>query len=106
MNILFVHEVDWLKKVVFEIHNLAECLSVLGHKVYAIDYENTWRRDGFLKLLSFRTTEVGGVSRAVPGASVDLRRPGFIRISGLSRLSAGLTPQRGMPRPGTGKKKE
>ncbi len=91
MNILFVHEVDWLKKVVFEIHNLAECLSVLGHKVYVIDYEDTWQRNGFWKMGNFKTTEITGVSRAVPGASVDLRRPGFIRISGLSRLSAGLT---------------
>ncbi len=91
MNILFVHEVDWLKKVVFEIHNLAECLSRQGHKVYMIDYEDTWQRNSLWKICSFKTTEINGVSRAIPGASVDLRRPGFIRITGLSRISAGLT---------------
>jgi glycosyltransferase involved in cell wall biosynthesis len=91
MNILFVHEVDWLKKVVFEIHNLAESLSLLGHRVYAIDYENTWQKDGFWDLGSLKTKEINGVSRALPGASVSLRRPGFIKIPGLSRLSAVLT---------------
>ena len=28
MNILFVHEVDWLKKVVFDIHSLADALGI------------------------------------------------------------------------------
>ncbi len=91
MNILFVHEVDWLNKVVFEIHNLAESLSRLGHRVFAIDYENAWQRDSLWKAVSLKTTEISGVSRAVAGGSVELRRPGFIRIPGLSRLSAGLT---------------
>jgi len=91
MNILFVHEVDWLNKVVFDIHSLSELLSLRGHKVYAIDYENTWSRDGFLDLGSLKTREFDGVCRALPGASVCLRRPGFIKIPGLSRLSAGFT---------------
>ena len=91
VNILFVHEVDWLNKVVFEIHNLAEALSLFNHQVYAIDYESTWNRNGFFNLGSLRTKEVEGVSRTLPGASVCLRRPGFIKIPGLSRLSASLT---------------
>jgi glycosyltransferase involved in cell wall biosynthesis len=91
VNILFVHEVDWLKKVVFEIHNLAESLSVLGHRVFAIDYEDTWRRSQILDLGSCKTREFKSISRAVPGSSVDLRRPGFIKIPVFSRLSAGLT---------------
>ncbi len=91
MNILFIHEVDWLKKVVFDVHSLAEILSRLNHRVYAIDYEDTWQRNGLFDLGSLRTKEVEGVSRAIPGASVCLRRPGFIRIPGLSRLSAAGT---------------
>jgi len=91
MNILFVHEVDWLSKVAFEIHNLAEVLSLLNHTVYAIDYENAWNRNGFCRLGSLKTKELEGVSRTLPGASVCLRRPGFIRIPGLSRLSAAFT---------------
>jgi glycosyltransferase involved in cell wall biosynthesis len=91
MNILFIHEVDWLKKVVFEIHNLAEILSVRGHNVYAIDYENTWKKNGLFDLGTCKTKEVDGVSRAVPGSKVSLRRPGFIKVPGVSRLSAGFT---------------
>lgn len=91
MNILFIHEVDWLKKVVFEIHNLAEILSVRGHNVYAIDYENTWQKNSLLDFGSIKTQEISGISRAVPGSSVTLIRPGFIKIPCVSRLSAGFT---------------
>ncbi|MFC2071982.1 glycosyltransferase [Chloroflexota bacterium] len=91
MNILFIHEVDWRNKVVFDIHSLSESLSLLGHRVYAIDYENTWSRNGVFDLGSPKTREFNGVSRAFSGASVCLRSPGFIKIPGLSRLSAGFT---------------
>lgn len=91
MNILFVHEVDWLAKVVFDIHFLAEALSLRGHKIFAVDYENGWSRDGLFDLGSLKTKEVEGISRAFSGASVSLRRPGFIKIPGLSRISAAFT---------------
>jgi len=91
VNVLFVHEVDWLTKVVFEIHNLAEALSLLDHQVYAIDYESTWRRNGPFRLGSLKTKEFDGISRALRGASVCLRRPGFIKVPGFSRLSAAFT---------------
>ena len=39
MNILFIHEIDWLKKVVTDYHSLSELLSLSGHQVYTIDYE-------------------------------------------------------------------
>jgi glycosyltransferase involved in cell wall biosynthesis len=91
MNILFVHEVEWIKKVVFEMHNLAEGLSLLGHRVYAIDYGNRWQRDNPFDFGNFKTTEVKSLARAYPKASVCLRRPGFIKIPGLSRLSAAFS---------------
>jgi glycosyltransferase involved in cell wall biosynthesis len=91
MNILFVHEVDWLNKVVFDIHSLAEALSLRGHKIYAVDYENTWQRNGLFDFGSLKTKVFHGVSRALPGAAVDLHRPGFIKIPGLSRLTAAIT---------------
>jgi len=91
MNVLFVHEVDWLNKVVLDFHNLAESLSLLNHRVYAIDYENAWKRNGIFTLGSLATREFDSVSRAIPRASVYLRRPGFIKIPGLSRLSASCT---------------
>ena len=91
MNLLFIHEVDWLNKVVFDIHSLSESLSLLGHQVYAIDYENNWRRNNIFDLGSLKTKEFNGISRAFSGASVHLRRPGSIKILGLRRISAGFT---------------
>jgi len=91
MNILFIHEVDWLNKVVFDIHSLSESISLLGHRVYAIDYESMWTRNNPFDFGGFATREFNNVARACPGASVSLRRPGFIKIPGLSRLSAAFT---------------
>ena len=91
MNILFVHEVDWLNKVVTDFHTLSEALSLLGHKVYVVDYPDSWKRDSFFDLGSLKTKEVNGISRALTGASVSLRRPGFIKIPVLSRISAAIT---------------
>ncbi|MBI4180438.1 MAG: glycosyltransferase family 4 protein [Chloroflexi bacterium] len=94
INILFIHEIDWLRKVVFEIHSLAELLSLSGHQVYAIDYESMWVRDKPLDFGTLRTKVIDGVARAYPNASVSLRRPGFIKIPGLSRLSAAFSHYR------------
>lgn len=91
MNILFVHEIDWLRKVVFEIHTLSELLSLRGHRVYAVDYESMWVRDGPLDFGSLKTRYVDNVSRAYTGASVSLIRPGFIKIPVVSRFSAWFT---------------
>jgi glycosyltransferase involved in cell wall biosynthesis len=91
VNVLFIHEVDWLNKVVFDIHTLAESLSLRGHRIYAIDYASNWRRQNPADLGTFKTREIESVSRALAGAKVTLIRPGFIRISGLSRVSAAFT---------------
>ncbi len=93
MNILFIHEIDWLKKVVFEIHTLSELLSLFGHNVYVIDYESMWQKDGFFDFGSLRTRVVDNVNRAYPDAKVKLIRPGFIKIPGISRFSALFTQQ-------------
>ncbi len=94
MNILFIHEIDWLKKVVFEIHTLSELLSLSGHRVYVIDYESMWQRDSFFDFGSLRTRVINNVNRAYPAATVELRRPAFIKIPGISRLSALFTQYR------------
>lgn len=91
MNVLFVHEVDWLKKVVFEIHELAESLSLFGHNVYAIDFEDTWRHENNLDFGSLKTIEFHGVHRIYNDASITLRRPGFIKLPILDRISSAFT---------------
>jgi glycosyltransferase involved in cell wall biosynthesis len=90
MNILFVHEVDWMNKVVFEIHNLSEILSK-NHNVFAIDYEEKWKKDSFFDMGTLKTREFKHVSRAYNGADVTVRRPGMIKLPLLSRLSAFFT---------------
>jgi glycosyltransferase involved in cell wall biosynthesis len=91
VNILFIHEIDWLKKVVFEIHTLSELLSLFGHNVYVIDYESMWEKKNFLDFGSLKTQVVDNVHRAYPKAKVSLRRPGFIKIPVISRISAIFT---------------
>jgi glycosyltransferase involved in cell wall biosynthesis len=94
VNILFIHEIDWLKKVVFEPHTLSELLSLFGHQVYVIDYESMWKKDRLLDFGHLRTEVIDNVSRVYPNAKVSLRRPGFIKIPGLSRFSAIFTQYR------------
>ncbi len=91
MKIIFIHEVDWLNKVVYDLHSLAELLSLLGHQVYAIDYENAWQRNSLFDFGTLNTKEFESVSRAFSGSSVHLKRPGFIKIPAVSRLSVSLT---------------
>ena len=82
MNVLFVHEVNWLRKVVFEIHTLAELMSLSGHRVYVIDYESMWVKDKPLDFGNLRTVVVDKVARAYPDAMVKLIRPGSSRFRG------------------------
>ena len=88
MNILFVHEVDLLQKVVFEIHSLSEALSSFGHSVFLIDFEGSWRRTHFFDICKFNTIVINEFERANTGAPVKLLRPGLIKAPLLDRLSA------------------
>ena len=91
MNILFVHEVDWLNKVVFDIHDLSELLSSFGHNVFAIDFEDSWKRASITDFGTLKTKDFGHVSRTHDGGSVMLRRPGFIKSHILDRTTAFFT---------------
>lgn len=62
MNILFVHEIEWMRDPIFEPHVWAELLSLRGHNVYAIDYRST------------RYQEMD-IARVYPDAKVHLIRP-------------------------------
>ena len=84
MNILVIHEVDWLKKVTYEIHHLSELFSLSGHKVYAIDVPDPG-------MISFNKTifrTIPNYHRVYNDASVTLLRTPIIPIKGLHRISA------------------
>ncbi len=92
MNILVVHEVSYLKKVVFDYHLLSEAMSLLGHKVYVIEYESMWRDKSQSKYwLKSGYSKTMFTTRALPKACVELICPNFIKIPVLSRVSAFVT---------------
>ncbi len=82
-------EVDWTHSVIYDLQITAELLSLRGHKVYAIDYESKWQKQGTWDLISKRQ-EVN-VARAYPKSSVKLITPSFIKVPILSRASAWVT---------------
>jgi len=90
MNILFIHEKNWLTKSVFELHSIPEILSVKGHNLYAIDYPEDWCKKSLFDLGTLKPYVVD-VQRVYKDAKVKLVRPGFIKIPGISRASAALT---------------
>jgi len=91
LNILFVHEVDWLRKVVFEIHSLPELLASFGHKVFIIDFGGLTDRTSTFSLGTLRTIESKIVGRAHGDSSITLVRPGIIKFPFIDRASAFFT---------------
>jgi len=88
MNILVIHEVDWKKKVVYEVHEFPELLSRRGHNVTFIDHEEGWKRENAFDLARFRTEITPNVHRAYAGGGIELRRPGLIKVRALRRISS------------------
>jgi len=91
MNILFVHEIDWLNKVVFEIHSLPELLSSFGHNVFVVDFGSLRDRRHVFDFGTLKTKKFKDISRAHVGSPITLIRPGFIKIPFLDRASAFFT---------------
>lgn len=84
MNILIIHEVDWLKKVSFEIHHLSELLSIRGHNVFAIDVPEP---NYFFKS-KHNDQKLENYHRIYENASITLYRTPLIPFKGLNRISA------------------
>lgn len=84
MNILIIHEVDWIKKITFEPHHLAELFSLKGNNVFVIDC----REPNIKNLLDgIHTKIIYSYSRVYDGASLTIIRPPSLLIKGLNRLS-------------------
>jgi len=91
VRLLFIHEVNWLRKVTFEIHELPELLAVRGHEVDFIDFPEDENRSGIARLVDLRTRFTTVFSRTVPGSKIVLRTPGRVFAPPLDRLVATLT---------------
>lgn len=88
MNILFVHETEYIDKAVFEYQIIPEILASKGHHVYVIDYPTAWKKNGLLDFGSFKTQYFHQVKKANKKKGITLIRPGIIKIPILSRISA------------------
>ena len=86
MRLLFVHEVNWKTKPVFEIHDYPELLSIRGHKVYFLEFPESKQLSGFFKLDTFRTKRASNLTRAHKGSSVEVITPGRICGAPFDRL--------------------
>lgn len=82
MNVLFVHEVSYRKKPIFEMHEFPEFLAVRGHDVHFLEFDEGrrfWRPDRVP-----RSAEISG--RIEPEISIHVHRPLQIGIPGLDRI--------------------
>jgi len=81
MKVLFVHEVSWFNKVVFEMHDIPELLSLRQHEVYFLDFDEGKPR---ARWKTVTTTE----TRAHPGSRVFVTTPPRLLPGILGRLLA------------------
>jgi glycosyltransferase involved in cell wall biosynthesis len=91
LRILFVHEVNWRQKVVYEIHDYPELLSKRGHECVFIDFAEGERPVGLRGLLDFRLRTRPNQWRAHTGGCVEVRTPGRVLPPPADRLCASLT---------------
>ena len=91
MKLLIVHEVNYLEKIIYEFQILPEILSMLGHEVTIIDYNDSWKTSVNGNGQGLKTRVHEAVHRAYPQASVSVRRPGMIHLPVLSRVSGAVT---------------
>ena len=84
MNILFIHEVDYFGKPIYEIHEFPEHLAQLGHSVTFLEFNETKRRLG-----KTRSRKISG--RVLPSVTLQLETPFYLGFLGLDRILAVFT---------------
>ena len=84
MNILIIHEIDWLKKVIYEPHHLAELFSMKGHKVFVIDCREPDTKN---LIDGFHTSTITNFNRVYKDASITVIRLPSLLIKGLNRAT-------------------
>ena len=87
MKLLFVHEVSYRKKVIFEMHEFPELLALRGHKVSFLEFDEGGKF--WEKGLAPRRQVIQG--RVHSGAAISVYRPFQVGIPGVDRLLAVLT---------------
>jgi len=90
LKILVVHEVSYLKKVIYEFQILPEALSLLGHEITVIDLDDTPRESSGRPVFDLCPRRLSGLQRIYPQASITLRHPGVVRLPLLGRAAGAL----------------
>jgi glycosyltransferase involved in cell wall biosynthesis len=84
MKILIIHEIDWIKKVAFEPHHLAEIFSLKGNQVFVIDCAQPETN----KILEgIFCNKIKDYHRLYQNSSITLIRPPSILVKGLNRIT-------------------
>jgi len=91
VKLLFVHEVNWSEKPIFEIHDYPELLSLRGHQVAFIDFPEYSKPKEFSHFLDRFTTREQVASRAHSNSSVEILTPGKICRAPFDRLLHSIT---------------
>ena len=84
MNILIIHEIDWINKVIFEPHHLAELFSMQANQVFVIDCRDPTPKKFFSSL---HPEIIPNFHRVYDDGKITLIRPPSISLKGLNRFS-------------------
>jgi glycosyltransferase involved in cell wall biosynthesis len=88
MKILLLQDVDWTKKGPHQQHHLMELMSLRGHDILVIGFDQLWKEEkGFFSKRSYFPK----VSRFYEGSKISFIRPAFIRFPILNYLSFAIS---------------
>ena len=86
MKILFIHEVNYRSKVIFEMHEFPELLAIAGHEVHFLEFPE----DTGIRNASIRTKYNLISGRAYPEAKINLITPPTIGGGFIDRMLASI----------------
>ena len=84
MKILIVHEIEWIDKVSFEPHHLAELFAINGHEVFVVDCAAPNFKD---LSKGTKTRKITNYSKIYKDAKITLIRPPSLLIKGFNRIT-------------------
>ena len=87
LKILFIHEVSYRKKVIFEMHEFPELLALRGHEISFFEFDEG--RKFWQKGQAPKSEVIQG--RVHPDARINLSRPLQVGIPGIDRILALVT---------------
>ena len=86
LKILLLQDAEWKKKGPHQQHHLMELLSLRGHEIMVIGFDQLWKEEKNSSIYSKRS-ESKSICRFYKGAKVDFIKSGFIKIPLLDYLS-------------------